>query len=138
MKAYVEHANLTVENIDNTIRFLETAIPEFAVRHRGFNSKHWCHIGSEDSYLALQEREPKDQPYQQRTPYYDIGVNHIGLVVGDVGQVRQRLLAAGYQENPMSASEAFRKRIYFYDTDGIEWEFIEYLSEKPSERNHYE
>jgi hypothetical protein len=30
-----------------------------------------------------------------------------------------------------------RLRAYFYDEDGIEWEFIEYLSNNPSERNDY-
>ncbi|MEI8596559.1 VOC family protein [Photobacterium sp. Hal280] len=136
MKPYVEHANLTVRRLENTIEFLQTAIPEFSVRHQGQHPMYrWCHIGTEDTYLALQEVVARDQI--DRTPYRDLGINHIGLGVDDVMQVRERLLSAGYRENELETSHPWRQRIYFYDRDGIEWEFTQYLSDDPLLRNDY-
>ena len=137
MNAYVEHVNLTVKNLESAVLFISTAMPEFQVRHQGTDTKRWCHIGTDSSYLAIQEREPKSKPHVVRTPYFDVGVNHIGLVVDNVEEVAQRLTVAGYRKN-MERREAFRKRIYFYDDDGIEWEFIEYLTRNSQQRNHYE
>jgi len=31
----------------------------------------------------------------------------------------------------------FRKRLYFYDPEGRDWEFVEYLSKNVEERNDY-
>jgi hypothetical protein len=31
----------------------------------------------------------------------------------------------------------YRKRVYFYDPEGNDWEFIQYLSQDPAERNDY-
>ncbi|QUJ67941.1 VOC family protein [Photobacterium sp. GJ3] len=136
MKPYVEHANLTVRHLENTIQFLQTAIPEFTVRHQGQQPMYrWCHIGTDETYLALQEVVERDAI--DRTPYRDLGINHIGLVVDDVAQVRDRLLRAGYRENDLETSHPWRTRIYFYDRDGIEWEFTQYLSDAPSQRNDY-
>ncbi|MBC7004392.1 VOC family protein [Photobacterium sp. BZF1] len=136
MIPYVEHANITVGNIDHTIAFIQTALPAFAVRHCGeSNGYRWCHIGTEQSYLALQE--VVERTSVDRTPYVDSGINHIGLVSEDVEAIRARLLAAGYKENEMETSHPWRKRVYFWDPNGIEWEFIEYLSQDNSQRNDY-
>lgn len=35
MQAYVEHANITVADIDQAITFLQTALPDFKIRHQG-------------------------------------------------------------------------------------------------------
>ena len=35
-------------------------------------------------------------------------------------------------------SHPFRKRVYFNDAEGNDWEFVEYLSQDPLERNDYE
>ena len=57
--------------------------------------------------------------------------------VGDVDAMRSRLRAAGYQDSTVPNSHPYRKRIYFYDPDGNDWEFIQYLSNDPSRRNDY-
>ncbi|MCW8330118.1 VOC family protein [Photobacterium sp. SDRW27] len=136
MNPYVEHANVTVNNLDNTVDFLQAAIPEFQIRHQG-QAEHyrWCHIGTDNSYLALQEIVERTQI--DRIPYRDVGLNHIGLVIEDVDAARKRLLAAGYRENDIVSPHPWRKRIYFWDQDGIEWEFTEYLSNDPAQRNDY-
>lgn len=138
MKTYVEHANITVSNLEQTIHFLQTALPDFSVRYQGMNTKRWCHIGTEQHYLALQEAEPKSQPHTTRTPYFDLGINHIGLVVSDIQAVSKRLLAAGFRDNHDMEIEPHRTRFYAFDDNGIEWEFIEYQSDVPAQRNLYE
>ena len=136
MQAYVEHANVTVSNIDDAIQFIQTAIPEFKVRHRGETQYRWCHIGTDNSYIALQEMLAREQT--DRAPYLDVGINHIGLVVNDVDQVKQRLLSDGYQQNDIGEENPYRKRIYFYDRSGVEWEFIQYLTQDSTKKNSYE
>jgi hypothetical protein len=58
-------------------------------------------------------------------------------MVDNAEQVRSRLLAAGYIESTVENNHPFRKRLYFYDPEGRDWEFVEYLSEKLEERNDY-
>ena len=136
MTPYVEHANITVGSIERTIEFIQTALPDFSIRHCGHNEDYrWCHIGTEQSYLALQEVVERHSI--DRTPYRDVGINHIGLVTENIAEVRSRLLAAGYHENEMETSHPWRKRIYFWDPNGVEWEFIEYLSQENDQRNDY-
>jgi len=136
MQAYVEHANVTVEDIEQSIEFIQTAIPEFKVRHKGYSDNRWCHIGTDTTYIALQEAA--HSKVSNRKPYKDIGINHIGLVVEDADLVKERLLAAGYQQNELADIHPFRKRIYFFDNSGGEWEFIQYLSNDVEKRNQYE
>lgn len=136
MQAYVEHANITVSNIDDAVQFIQTAIPEFKERHRGQTNYRWCHIGTDDSYIALQEVVAREQT--DRSPYLDVGINHIGIVVDDVDRVQKRLLAAGYEQNDIGEDNPFRKRVYFYDASGVEWEFIEYLTHNAENKNRYE
>jgi catechol 2,3-dioxygenase-like lactoylglutathione lyase family enzyme len=136
MSAYVEHANITIKQLENTIHFLQTAIPEFEIRKQGQGDHYrWCHLGTKNSYIALQEVVEREE--SNRTPYLDIGINHIGIVIDSVSETRARLIDAGYQENELGADHPWRKRIYFFDKDGIEWEFIEYLSDDPAQRNDY-
>jgi len=138
MKIRLEHANLIVRNVDATIRFLQTAFPEFEVRGEGksWNGKRWLHIGTEDTYIAL--NEALDEPVEHWVPYAGKpGVNHLGYEVDDVDALRARLAAAGYRDSTVPNSHPHRKRVYFYDTDGNDWEFVQYGSENPAERNDY-
>ena len=132
MTVYIEHANLYVSDLDEGVRFVQTAMPEFEVRGHGVsNDERWVHIGTESSYLALYEAS---DPESLRTSK----LNHIGFVVDDVASTRERLLRAGYQEGFIADVHPARKRLYFLDRDGLEWEFVEYLTEDAAERNVYE
>jgi hypothetical protein len=55
MNARLEHANLLVRDVDATIRFLQTAFPEFRMRFdaRQLDGAGWVHIGTDDTYIAL-------------------------------------------------------------------------------------
>ena len=48
------------------------------------------------------------------------------------------IVAAGYVDSTVPNSHPFRKRVYFNDAEGNDWEFVEYLSQDPLERNDYE
>jgi hypothetical protein len=51
--------------------------------------------------------------------------------------LRDRLLAAGYEESMSPVEHPYRKRVYFYDPDGNDWEFVEYLTEDRVKRHDY-
>jgi catechol 2,3-dioxygenase-like lactoylglutathione lyase family enzyme len=134
----LEHANLSVADVDGVIAFLRTAFPEFRIRHdsRGEGGPRWVHVGTEETYIALQvaTTEPEAIRLRRGRP-----LNHLGYEVDDVHGVRDRLTRAGYEENrQVPNAHPFRKRVYFWDGDGNEWEFVEYLSADPADRNDYE
>jgi catechol-2,3-dioxygenase len=138
MSTKLEHANLCVGDIDGMIKFLQTALSDFIIRHDETDSDgdRWVHIGNDTTYIALNNSTQKDSsdwaPYSGKP-----GVNHLGYMVDNAEQVRSRLLAADYIESTVENNHPFRKRLYFYDPEGRDWEFVEYLSEKLEERNDY-
>lgn len=138
MKLRIEHANLAVKDIDGMIRFLKTAFPGFEVRGEGEKAPNgrWLHIGLDESYIALNEA---DEPgAKTRTPYSGTpGLNHLGYEVDDVEALRERLLAGGYRESTVPNKHPHRTRVYFYDAEGNDWEFVEYHTEDRALRHDY-
>jgi len=119
MAVRLEHANLCVRDIDRMIGFLQTAFPEFRVRGEGTSNDgtRWVHIGTAETYIAL--GQSRLDPAEHWTPYQGLpGVNHLAYEVDDVEALRLRLLSAG-------------------DPEGNDWEFVQYLSQDPVERNDY-
>lgn len=140
MNCYLEHANITVESIEESMHFLSTAFPHFEVRGKGESNsdgivRKWLHFGTEETYVALEQISLENEG--TRRPYKDPGVNHIGFVIDDFDNVVKNLKEAGYKESISVEPHPFRKRAYFFDSDGNEFEFIEYLSDNPAERNDY-
>jgi catechol 2,3-dioxygenase-like lactoylglutathione lyase family enzyme len=139
MSVRLEHANLMVRDLEGTLRFLQTAFPDFRIRGEGksWQGRRWVHVGTEESYLALAEasREPAEAwvPYGGKP-----GLNHLGYEVADADGVRTRLLAAGYRESTVPNAHPHRRRVYFYDAEGNDWEFVEYLSDDPAKRHDYQ
>jgi catechol 2,3-dioxygenase-like lactoylglutathione lyase family enzyme len=135
MAARLEHANLSVHDIDATIRFLRTAFPEFRVRRdtTDADGSRWVHVGTDETYIALNQAKARGTE-STGTP-----LNHLAYEVDDVEAIGGRLRAAGYQENMLVPNaHPYRKRLYFYDPEGNEWEFVEYLSDDPAKRHDYE
>src|SRR5437879_2386479 len=100
MAVRLEHANLTVRDIDGMIRFLKTAFPEFRVRGEGKNRDggRWVHVGTDQTYIALSPA--KREPEQHWMPYQGApGVNHLAYEVDDVEALCQRMMSAGYQDS---------------------------------------
>ncbi len=44
----------------------------------------------------------------------------------------------GYRDSTYPNEHPHRRRVYFYDTEGNDWEFVQYLSDTVAERNDYE
>ena len=133
---YLEHANITVTSLEKAVHFLTTAFPDFAVRGEGStDNSHWLHIGNQTIYIALQQNH-QIEPAQD-VQYANNGINHLGFVVDNLTQIENNLMTAGYQKDPMSAEEPYRKRSYFYDGNNVEWEFIEYSTDQDALRNKY-
>jgi len=136
----IEHVNITVPDIDEAIRFILIVAPDFKVRRDEVAREgyRWVHIANDDYYFALQEPHPGAEPQQPRAPYRNFGMNHIALVVDNVDDVESELIAAGYQRSIDTPIEKFRKRRYFFDRFGFEWELVEYSSSSPNEKFLYE
>ena len=139
MAVRLEHANLCVRDIEEMIRFLQTAFPEFRVRGEGTSKDgtRWVHMGTDETYIALSQSKVK--PAEHWAPYQGLpGVNHLAYEVDDVEALRNRMTSAGYRDSTPLNAHPYRKRLYFYDPQGNDWEFVQYLSQNPAERNDYE
>ena len=139
MKTYLEHVNITVPNIDAAIAFLKAIDPGFWVRYDETppGSYRWAHVGNDDFYVALQGPHPGSEPLDFRPTYTNYGVNHAGFVVNDLDAVVRRLEHAGYKRGMDTEGHPHRKRAYYFDSAGFEWEVLEYLSDDPDKRNSY-
>ena len=139
MNPRLEHANLLVRDIDATLAFVRTAFPEFGIRHDGRDADgtRWVHVGTDETYLALNQSTA--EPAERWEPYTGKpGVNHLAFEVADTEALRTRMTAAGYVDSTPPNNHPHRKRVYFMDPDGNDWEFVEYLSKNPRERHDYE
>ncbi len=135
-----EHANLVVSDIAATLAFIQTALPDWRVRGRGRmewhgKPRHWLHVGDDDCYITLNDDgEGANRDLTGHNP----GLAHLGFVVDDVDDVVERLEAKGYQVDIEGADHPFRKNVYFLDPAGFQFEFVQYRSDDPSERNRYD
>ncbi len=135
----LEHVNLVVTKIESTMSFLMAAFPTWRVRGEGEAEwygmpNRWVHIGDDDFYITLNDfgkgaqRDLKtDQP----------GLAHIGFTVFSVDDVVSRLEAAGFAPKVWGVDHPHRRNVYFLDGEGLEFEFVEYLSDVPAEKNLY-
>jgi catechol 2,3-dioxygenase-like lactoylglutathione lyase family enzyme len=132
---YLEHANITVNDLKKATHFFQTAFPHFKIRGGGIENKEWIHLGDDVTYLALNQAMDLGKKFEKN--YSKIGVNHIGFVVDDVEEITNRLLKAGYERDYPKEVEKFRIRDYFADADGNQYEFVQYLSNKIEEKNSF-
>jgi len=78
MKCQLEHVNLRVKDIDETLKFITTAMPSFRARggERHENGHwRWVHVGTDSTYLCLNEADAEEA--DRKGP----GLNHVGFVV---------------------------------------------------------
>lgn len=134
----LDHANVAVRDLPAVTDFLRTAFPSFRVRGSGtgFGGGRWAHVGDDAVYVALHQASRAEA--ERFVPYGGSpGLNHLGFEVDDVAAVRVRLAAAGYRETTVPNAHPHRTRVYFADAEGNDWEFVEYTSADPAERNDY-
>lgn len=138
MTTRLEHANIAVQDVNAMIQFLQIAFPDFAIRGEGKNlmGNRWVHVGNDETYVAINEA-PRESP-SKRAPYSTVpGLNHLGYEVTDVKALRERMLAAGYHDSTVPNEHPSRTRVYFYDPEGNDWEFVEYNTSDRALRNDY-
>ncbi len=138
MTIRLDHANLVARDLDGMIRFLRTAFPEFRIRGEGttWRGTRWVHVGTEHTYVAL--NQATEEPPEPWVPYAGKpGLNHLGFEVDDAEALRARLSQAGYEDSTVPNAHPHRKRVYFHDAEGNDWEFVEYLSDDPAKRHDY-
>lgn len=135
----LEHVNLVVSDLEATLRFLQTAFPTWSVRGRGDGTwfgrpRRWLHLGTDTHYITLNDgSEGEARDLHGHTP----GLAHVGFEVHDLPALRERMEAAGYTVAIEGGDHPHRRTLYFHDPTGIEFEFVEYLSSDPAERNLY-
>ncbi len=136
---HLEHINLVVSDIEKTLTFYRAAFPHWQVRGSGKaewygKPRNWLHFGDSYQYLTFNDDgvgENRDLSGHQ------IGLAHFAFVTNNIEQVIARLAEAGFEIAKDGAEDPFRKNVYFVDPSGYEVEFVEYLSDNPSERNRY-
>lgn len=139
MTVRLDHANLVVRDLDEALRFLQAAFPDFRVRGSGTSpaGARWLHVGTNDTYIALNEATL--DPAERWVPYAGApGLNHLGFEVDDAAALQERLRAAGYTDTTVPNEHPARRRVYFSDAEGNDWEFVEYLVDDPALRHDYE
>ena len=135
----LEHANIVASKIEPTLDFLLAAFPEWRVRGSGEGDwygkpRRWLHVGDDDTFITLND----DGEGSQRDPKgHASGVAHVGFVVADLDAVVARLAVKGHAPDHFGPQHPHRRNVYFYDPDGLEFEFVEYFSDKPDEKNLY-
>jgi len=119
----LEHVNFTVSDLDRSIRFYSDLLG-LRVRWRGplSDGRRAAHLGDEHSYLALFEAAAEGRV---ETDMRSVGLNHFGLVVDNLDELKTRLASLGTPHHAEHDYEPGR-RVYFFDPDGIEVELVQY------------
>ena len=134
---HLEHVNLVVTDIRQSLKFYQAAFPNWRVRDQGKSEwygkpRTWLHFGDDYQYLALSdhgEGENRDLSGHQ------VGLAHFAYATNNLDAVINRLNEAGFGNGKNGSDESYRRNIYFIDPDNFEVEFVQYLSDLPEQRN---
>lgn len=135
----LEHANLVVTAITPTLDFLKAAFPQWRVRGEGDGEwcgkkRRWVHFGGDDFYVTLNDNGVGGQ---RDLRGHEPGLAHLGFVVSSLDLTVARLARAGYAPDHWGDAHPYRRNVYFIDDEGLEFEFVEYFSDNPDEKNSY-
>lgn len=136
----LEHANLVVTDMKPTLEFLKAAFPHWRVRGGGKGSwsgkpREWLHVGDDETYISLSDNgEGAPRDLKGHAP----GLAHLAFEVSGLDGLKARLAEAGFEiTNPGNPTD-HRRNVYYVDGNNIEYEFVEYLSDNPDEKNRYD
>lgn len=139
----LEHVNLVMKDIQPTLNFLLAAFPQWKVRGegdmvwgKGENAvpRHWLHVGDDDYYLTLNDSAQGDMRDSRSA---QAGVAHLGFVVDDLAGLIARLEKRNFTVDITGRDHPFRQTVYYNDPAGFQFEFLQYSSEIPAEKNMY-
>ncbi len=130
----LEHINITVSDPAKTAARL-CALFGWKVRWSGsaINGGHTVHVGGENSYLAVYTKGSPTRPNETSSARL-AGLNHVGVVVEDLGKVEKEVIKSGFEIYNFGEYEPGR-RFYFRDPDDIEFEVVSYQL-KPQSWKH--
>jgi catechol-2,3-dioxygenase len=134
---HIEHLNLVVNDIPETLTFYQAAFPHWKVRAEGTGEWHgvarnWLHFGDDYQYLTFNDdgvTENRDLSGHQ------VGLAHFAFVTNNLLAMKQRLAEAGFSVRTEGPVHPHRANLYFIDPNGFEVEFVEYFSDIPEQRN---
>ena len=133
----LEHINLVVNDIDSALKFYRAAMPHWRVRDRGQGTwgdkpRQWLHFGDDYQYIALADNgEGAIRDLEGHQP----GLAHFAFVTNSIDAIIGRLAEAGFKPSKDGADSPHRRNVYYVDPAGFEVEFVEYLTDLPSQRN---
>ena len=123
--ARLEHLNFTVSDPQKTAAWISRVFG-WSIRWEGpgMETGYSIHVGNDDTYVALFrfEGNQADQPDSYHTKG---GLNHWAVVVDDLDATAAKVKAEGFTVGEHYDYEPGH-RFYFYDTDGIEVEVVQY------------
>ncbi|SQD80748.1 VOC family protein [Moritella yayanosii] len=136
---HLEHVNLIVRDIEETLTFYRAAFPHWSIRggdkgEWSGKARNWIHFGDDYQYLAFGDNgvgENRDLAGHQ------VGLAHFAYVTDDITGVMQRLTEAGFSIAKDGMDDEYRQNIYFLDPNGYEVEFVQYNTDIPTLRNRY-
>ena len=136
----LEHVNLVVSDIEQTLAFYKAAFPHWTVRGGGDSEwygkpRSWVHFGDDYQYLAFNDDGVGEN---RNLAGHQVGLAHFAFVTSDIQGVIARLAKAGFAVDKQGAEDAYRENVYYVDPNGYEVEFVQYLSDLPSQRNRYQ
>lgn len=134
---HLEHLNLVVNDLQATLKFYQAAFPHWKIRSQGKSNwyeyeRTWLHFGDDYQYLAFSDHGCGDNRNLEGN---QIGLAHFAYVISDIEALQTRLEKEGFHYSIPLRYHQFRKNIYYLDPNGFEIEFVQYLSDVPSERN---
>jgi len=135
---YLEHVNLVARDIDSMLKFYRAVFPHWSIRIEGRGDWHgkprrWVHFGDDTHYIAISDHGEGEN---RNLSGHQVGFAHFAYVTSNLNEVVARLNKTGFGISKQGSENPFRKNVYFIDPAGFEVEFVEYLSDIPSERNN--
>lgn len=121
----LEHALLSVRDLDRSLAFYRTLIPGWTNRWDGRPGEIWVHFGppgeGQPGYLSIYERcgDPAGNGEA-------LAIEHVGFAHPDVDGLVARLQAAGIEPDDRADDGRYR-RVYYRDPDGHNVEFVQRL-----------
>jgi len=136
---HLEHINLVVSDIEQSLKFYQAAFPHWTIRGGGKGQwygkdRNWLHFGDDYQYIALNDDgEGKNRDLTG----HQIGLAHFAFVTTNIKALIKRLNDVGFNVDKQGADDPFRDNVYFIDPAGYEVEFVQYKSDIPTQRNQY-
>lgn len=122
--AYLEHANVTVRNPDQTAQRMINLF-DWHIRWSGasMNKGHTIHVGTQECYIALYSHIDRAEPVGNSI---NIGnLNHLAVVVKDLDTTSDRAKSLGLEPFNFGNYEP-GKRFYVMMDEELEIEIISY------------